>query len=33
MLTEAFIGEVIDRIVHDGAREVARAWAAKRRVG
>ncbi|MDP1873910.1 Fe-S cluster assembly protein SufD [Phenylobacterium sp.] len=33
MLTEAFIGEVIDRIVHDGAREVARAWAAERRVG
>ena len=33
MLTEAFIGEVIDRIVHEGAREVARAWAAHRRVG
>jgi len=33
MLTEAFIGEVIDRIAHDGAREVARAWAAERRVG
>lgn len=33
MLTEAFIGEVIDRIVHDGAREIARAWAAQRRVG
>lgn len=30
MLTEAFVGEVIDRIQHDGAREVARAWAAKR---
>jgi Fe-S cluster assembly protein SufD len=30
MLTEAFVGEVIDRIGHDGAREVARAWAAKR---
>lgn len=30
MLTEAFIGEVIDRIVHDGAREIARAWAAQR---
>ena len=30
MLTEAFVGEVIDRIQHDGAREAARAWAAKR---
>lgn len=30
MLTEAFIGEVIDRIQHDGAREAARAWATKR---
>lgn len=30
MLTEAFIGEVIDRIEHAGAREVARAWAAER---
>ncbi len=30
MLTEAFIGEVIDRIGHEGAREVIRAWAAER---
>jgi Fe-S cluster assembly protein SufD len=30
MLTEAFIGEVIDRIEHDGAREVCRAWAAEK---
>ena len=30
LLTEAFIGEVIDRIGHDGAREIARAWAAER---
>jgi Fe-S cluster assembly protein SufD len=30
MLTEAFIGEVIDRIGHEGARDAARAWAAKR---
>jgi len=30
LLTEAFIGEVVDRIEHDGAREVARAWAAER---
>jgi Fe-S cluster assembly protein SufD len=30
MLTEAFIGEVIDRIGHEGARGVARAWAAER---
>lgn len=30
MLTEAFVGEVIDRIEHEGAREAARAWAAKR---
>jgi Fe-S cluster assembly protein SufD len=28
MLTEAFVGEVIDRIGHEGAREAARAWAA-----
>jgi Fe-S cluster assembly protein SufD len=28
MLTEAFIGEVIDQIQHEGAREVIRAWAA-----
>ena len=30
MLTEAFIGEVIDRIQHEGARDVVRAWAAAR---
>jgi Fe-S cluster assembly protein SufD len=30
MLTAAFVGEVIDRIEHEGAREVARAWAAER---
>jgi Fe-S cluster assembly protein SufD len=30
LLTEAFIGEVIDRIGHEGAREAARAWAAER---
>jgi Fe-S cluster assembly protein SufD len=30
LLTEAFIGEVIDRIEHEGAREVVRAWAAER---
>jgi Fe-S cluster assembly protein SufD len=30
MLTEAFVGEVIDRIGHEPAREVARAWAAER---
>ena len=30
MLTEAFIGQVIDRIDHDGARELARAWAAEK---
>ena len=33
MLTEAFVGEVIDRIAHDGAREAARAWAAERLKG
>jgi Fe-S cluster assembly protein SufD len=33
MLTEAFIGEVIDRIGHEGAREAARAWAAERLKG
>ena len=26
MLTEAFLGEVIDRIDHENARDVARAW-------
>jgi len=30
LLTEAFIGEVIDRIAHEGAREIVRAWAAER---
>ncbi len=30
MLTEAFVGEVIDRIEHEAAREVARAWVAER---
>jgi Fe-S cluster assembly protein SufD len=30
MLTEAFVGEVIDRIGHEGAREAARAWAKER---
>jgi Fe-S cluster assembly protein SufD len=30
LLTEAFIGEVIDRIQHNGARDVVRAWAAER---
>ena len=29
MLTEAFLGEVVDRIDHDGAREVVRAWVAE----
>ena len=30
MLTEAFVGEVIDRIEPEGVRDVARAWAAER---
>ncbi|HKP78466.1 MAG TPA: SufD family Fe-S cluster assembly protein, partial [Phenylobacterium sp.] len=30
LLTEAFIGEVIDRIEHEGARDIVRAWAAER---
>jgi Fe-S cluster assembly protein SufD len=30
MLTEAFVGEVIERIEHEGAREAARVWAAQR---
>jgi Fe-S cluster assembly protein SufD len=30
LLTEAFIGEVVDRIGHEGAREIVRAWAAAR---
>lgn len=29
MLTEAFAGEVVDRIEHEGARDVARAWVAE----
>jgi Fe-S cluster assembly protein SufD len=28
MLTEAFIGQVVDRIEHDGVRDLARAWVA-----
>ena len=30
LLTEAFLGEVVDRIGHEGAREAARAWVARR---
>jgi Fe-S cluster assembly protein SufD len=30
LLTEAFIGEVLDRMGHQGAREIAFAWAAER---
>lgn len=30
MLTVAFVGEVIERIVHDGARELAAAWVARK---
>lgn len=30
MLTEAFVGEVVERIEHAAAREVARAWVARR---
>jgi Fe-S cluster assembly protein SufD len=30
LLTEAFIGEVVDRIEHDGARDTVRAWVAER---
>jgi Fe-S cluster assembly protein SufD len=26
MLTQAFLGEVVDRIEHEGAREIAAAW-------
>jgi Fe-S cluster assembly protein SufD len=26
LLTEAFLGEVVDRIEHEGAREAARTW-------
>jgi Fe-S cluster assembly protein SufD len=30
LLTEAFVGEVVDRIEHEAAREVARTWVAQR---
>ena len=30
LLTEAFVGEVVDRIEHEGARDVARDWVAER---
>ena len=30
MLTQAFLGEVVERIEHDGARDVAAAWVASR---
>jgi Fe-S cluster assembly protein SufD len=30
MLTEAFVGEVVDRIEYEGAREIVRAWVAAR---
>lgn len=30
MLTEAFVGEVVERIEHQGAREVAAAWVARK---
>ena len=30
LLTEAFVGEVVDRIEHEGAREAARTWVAAR---
>ena len=30
LLTEAFVGEVVDRIEHEGARDVARDWVAQR---
>jgi len=30
LLTEAFVGEVADRIAHEAARDVVRAWAAER---
>jgi Fe-S cluster assembly protein SufD len=30
LLTEAFVGEVVDRIEHEGARDVARAWVTER---
>jgi Fe-S cluster assembly protein SufD len=33
LLVEAFVGEVIDRIGHEGAREVVRAWAGEKLAG
>jgi Fe-S cluster assembly protein SufD len=33
MLTEAFLGEVVDRIGHDGVRDLARAWLADKLAG
>jgi Fe-S cluster assembly protein SufD len=30
MLTQAFLGEVVERIEHEGAREIATAWVAAR---
>ncbi|MCC7268164.1 MAG: Fe-S cluster assembly protein SufD [Caulobacteraceae bacterium] len=30
LLTEAFVGEVIDRVEHEGAREAARTWVSER---
>jgi Fe-S cluster assembly protein SufD len=30
LLTEAFVGEVVDRIEHEGARDIAREWVAER---
>jgi Fe-S cluster assembly protein SufD len=33
LLTTAFVGEVIERIAHEGAREIAREWAAERLKG
>jgi Fe-S cluster assembly protein SufD len=30
LLTEAFVGEVVERIAHEPAREIARAWVAER---
>jgi Fe-S cluster assembly protein SufD len=30
MLTQAFLGEVVERIEHEGAREIAAAWVAAR---
>jgi len=33
LLTEAFLGEVVDRIGHEAARETARAWVARRLEG